>query len=116
MSWLKNLFGGKNASSSAKKRPAAKTYNPPSNRAALLKEAMAIQERGRAHVQAVLEKTFAELSAKPPKPSDQEAMTRLLELRRAVLAMRRAGDHEGQRAKVLAGVKGLMGGPPKPKP
>ncbi len=116
MSWLRNLFGGKNAAGPAKKRPAGKTYNPPSNRAALIKEALAIQEKGRAQVQAVLEKTFAELSAKPPKPSDQEAMTRLLELRRAVLAMRRAGDHDGQRAKVLAGMKGLMGRPPKSKP
>ena len=94
-------------------RPARPTIRPPT---ALIKEALAIQEKGRAQVQAVLEKTFAELSAKPPKPSDQEAMTRLLELRRAVLAMRRAGDHDGQRAKVLAGMKGLMGRPPKSKP
>jgi hypothetical protein len=110
MSWLKDLFGRKSAPPS-KKRSGAQTSTSPSNRAEILKEAMAIQQKGRAQIQAVLEKALAEGTAKPPRPSDLAGMTRLLELRRAVLAMRGVADHEGQRDRV----RGLKGARTKPR-
>jgi len=81
--WLKSLFGNKPKPKSQK--AAAKTA---SDRAALLAEAMSLRERGQANVKDTLEKTFAELKANPPKPSDIAGMTRLLNLRQAVLNMR----------------------------
>ncbi len=80
--WLKSLLGGK-----AKPKP-QKVPAKASDRAALLAEAMSLRERGQANVKETLEKTFAELKANPPKPSDIAGMIRLLNLRQAVLNMR----------------------------
>ncbi len=113
-SWsLKNLFGGKEPPS--KKKPAAKTYNAPSDRAAILAEAMTVHRRERAHAQGVLEDTLKSLLAKPLKTSDIAAMTRLLSLRQAILNMKGhlAGDG---RLKVLDGVRGLLGTPKAESP
>jgi len=83
--WLKSLLGGK--SKPTPKKALAKK-SPSSNREALLAEAMNILKREQAQAQSVLEKAFAELKANPPKPSDIAGMTRLLNLRQAVLNMR----------------------------
>jgi hypothetical protein len=116
MGWgdkLKGLLGGKPTPPSRKAAP-SKTYNAPTNRAAILAEAMAIHGRERAKAQGVLERALKEMKAKPPKPSDIAGMTRLLELRQAVLAMNRVADHDQQRQKVLGGVKSLMESGKKP--
>lgn len=107
---LKSLFGGA-AKPKAKKAVKSKGYNPPSDRAAILAEAMKIHQRERGHAQGVLEDALKEMIAKPPKPSDVEAMTRLLTLRQAVLAMKQVATSDSQRGKVLEGVKGLMKAP-----
>src|SRR3954466_14666373 len=113
MSWSKKLgrLVGGNAKPPGKKTAPAKTYNPPSKRAELLAEALAIHQRGREQTQEVLEKALRELAAKPPRPSDTAAMTRLLTLRQAVLAMRASIASDSRRPKVLAGIKALMGPP-----
>lgn len=105
------LVGG--GESAPKKRPAdsaaAKTTQPPSNRAAILAEAMAIYRRERAGAWGVLERTLRELAAKPPKPSDIAGMTRLLNLRRAVLRMKSHMANDEKRGQIVASVKGLLG-------
>jgi hypothetical protein len=113
--WLKSLFGG-TAKPQPKKKAVSKTYNAPSNRAELLAEAMSVHQRQRAQAQGALEAALAELKAKPPKPSDIEAMTRMLTLRQAVLKMKANIASDSQRPKVLEGVRGLMGPPRKPTP
>ncbi len=112
--WLKTLFGG-TPKPAAKKSAPTKTYNAPSNRAELIAEAMAVYQKGRAQARDTLEKTFRELMAKPPKPSDIEGMTRLLQLRKAILAMGDGLASDSHRAKAAAGVRGLLaeGKPPK---
>jgi len=109
--WIKGLFGAKPKAPT--KKAASKTYNPPSERAAILAEAMAVyhRERGKAHD--VLERAFKELLANPPKPSDVEGMTRLLTLRQALLKMKDVASSDSQREKTLEGVKGLMKQKPK---
>jgi hypothetical protein len=104
---LKGLFGGKPKSPHKKAAP-AKTYKDPSNRAAVIAEAMEIHRRGRAHAQGVLEAALQEMRKKPPRPSDLAAMTRLLSLRQAVLTMKGHMAHDLKRYQVLAGVKGLL--------
>lgn len=106
---LKGLLGG-GKKPAPKKTAASKTYNAPSNRAEVIAAAMAIHQRERAHAQEVLEKALKELTAKPPRPSDIAAMTRLLSLRQAVLNMKGNMAHDLKRYKVLAGVKGLLEG------
>ncbi len=105
--FLKGLFGGKPKVASKKATP-AKTYNPASNRAALLKEAMAIYQKERTQARDTLEKTLRELMANPPKPSDIEGMTRLLQLKRAILAMGAGLEGDSRRAKASAGLRGLL--------
>ena len=105
MGWFTDLFGSKPA---PQKKPKQKTYNAPTNRAEVIAAAMAVHRRERAHAQGVLEKALQELQAKPPRPSDVAAMTRLLSLRQAVLSMKGHMAHDLKRFKVLAGVKGLM--------
>lgn len=95
---LKGLLGGKTPSPSKKPAP-QKTAKSSGNRAALIAEAMEIRGRARVHAQDVLEKTFRELRANPPKPSDVEGMTRLLTLRQAVLALKANKSQDSQRAK-----------------
>src|SRR5438045_983689 len=114
MSWLKGLFGG-TPKPAPKKTTPAKTYKAPSNRAALIAEAMAIRERGRAHAQDVLEKALKELQSKPPRPSDTEGMTRLLNLRQAVLVMKGHMAHDLKRYQVLTGLRGLLESAGKPQ-
>ena len=106
--WFKGLLGG-GKKPAAKKTPAAKTAS--GNRAALIAEALAIRERARAHAQDVLEKTFQELQANPPRPNDVTAMTRLLSLRQAVLNMRASTAQDPKRG----GGKGLLESPGKGK-
>lgn len=70
MGWadkLKGLLGG-HAKPAPRKAVSSKGYNPPSDRAALLAEAMEIHQRERVHAQGVLERTLKDLIAKPPKP------------------------------------------------
>ena len=110
---LKNLFGGKEPPK--KNKPVAKTYNAPSDRAAISAEAMTIYRRERAHAQGVLEDTLKSLLAKPLKTSDIAAMTRLLSLRQALLSMKGHMGGDG-RLKVLDGVRGLLGTKPESSP
>ncbi len=116
---LKGLFGGgsKPAKASAlKNTPKNRTYVPPSNRAELIAEVMAVHQRERAKAQGVLEQALKDLTAKPPKPSDQEGIMRLLSLRQAVLRMKATATSASARTQVLAGVKGLMQDGPASKP
>ena len=108
--WFKGLLGG-GKKPAAKKTPAAKTA--PNTRAALIAEALEIRAQARAHAQDVLEKTFQELQANPPPPSDVAAMTRLLSLRQAVLNMRSGVAQDPKRGKALAQGKGLLESPGK---
>ena len=105
--FLKGLFGGKPAPA-PKKSAKAKTYNPPSDRAALIAEAMAVYQKERANARGTLVQTFRELMAKPPKPSDIEGMTRLLQLRKAILALSDGLAGDSRRTKAAAGVRGLL--------
>jgi hypothetical protein len=105
--FLKGLFGGKPKAAPKKAAP-AKTYNPPSKRAEILKEAMAVYQKQRTQARDTLEKTLRELMAKPPKPSDIEGMTRLLQLKKAILAMGEGLEGDSRRAKASAGLRGLL--------
>ena len=102
---LKGLLGGKTSSPSKKPAPQTaapqKTSKSSGNRAALIAEAMEIRGRARVHAQDVLEKTFRELRANPPKPSDVAGMTRLLTLRQAVLALKANKSQDPPRTKGL---------------
>ena len=100
---LKGLLGGKAPSPPKKLAPQKaalqKTSKSSGNRAALIAEALEIRGRARVHAQEVLEKTFRELRTNPPKPSDVEGMTRLLNLRQAVLALKTNKSQDQQPAK-----------------
>ncbi len=121
MAWsdkLKGLFGV-TPKPAAKKRGPAKTYNPSTNRAEIIKEAMAVYSRERANVRGVLEQALKELQAKPPRPSDVEGMARFLSLRQAVARMKGAIGHDLKRFLVLANVRALTeqgAKPAKPAP
>ena len=105
--FLKGLFGGK-PKPAPKKTVKAKTYTAPSDRAAIIAEAMAVYQKERAQARGTLEQTFRELMAKPPKPSDVEGMTRLLQLRKALLAMGEGLAGDSRRGKAAEGVRGLL--------
>jgi hypothetical protein len=114
MSWLKDLFGGR-AKPAAKKAAPQKTYKAPTNRAALIAEALAVRDRARAQTQGMLEQTLKDLLKKPPRPSDVEGMTRLLTLRQAILTLKGHMAHDLKRYQVLAGVKTLLESDGKPQ-
>ncbi len=114
-SGLRTLFGGKPKPKA--KRPARKTVLPPSERAALLKDAMAAHRKGRSHVRDVLERQLDELRAKVPRPGkDPEATARMLTLHQADGALKRLMTHDLKRFLVLVGIRELLDdAPPPPK-
>ncbi len=94
-------------------RPKQKTVLPPSERAALLKEALAAHRVGRAHVRDSLEKQLNELRAKVPSPArDPDSTTRLLTLHQADGALKRLMTHDLKRFLVLVGIRQMLDEPP----
>lgn len=112
---LRGLFGGSKPKKPARegaqrKGPTKqKTVLPPSERAALLKEALAAHRAGRSHVREVLEHQLDELRAKVPNPSrDPEATARVLTLTHANGALKKLMTHDLKRFLVLVGIRQLL--------
>ncbi|MCA0199999.1 MAG: hypothetical protein LCH56_04065 [Proteobacteria bacterium] len=105
--WLRALFGEKPKPKAAK--PRQKTVLPPSERAALLKEALAAHRAGRSHVRDALERQLDEYRAKIPRPGrDPEATERMLSLQQADGALKRLMGHDLKRFLVLVGIRELL--------
>lgn len=113
-SGLRSLFGAQKPKASAP-RPKHKTVLPPSERAALLKQALSAHRAGRAHVHDVLEAQLAELRAKIPKPGrDPAATERLLALHQAHGAVKKLMTHDLKRFLMLVGIRELLAEGQKP--
>lgn len=105
--WLRSLFGEKPKPKVAK--PKQKTVLPPSERAALLKEALAAHRAGRSHVRDALERQLDEYRAKIPRPGrDPAATERMLSLQQADGALKRLMGHDLKRFLVLVGIRELL--------
>ncbi|MGE4062797.1 MAG: hypothetical protein AB7E79_05465 [Rhodospirillaceae bacterium] len=90
-------------------RPKLKTVLPPSERAALLKQAISAHRAGRSHVRNVLESQLDELRAKVPKPSrDPKATERLLSLHQADGALKRLMTSDLKRFLALVRIRELL--------
>ncbi|MGE3333053.1 MAG: hypothetical protein AB7I36_05375 [Rhodospirillaceae bacterium] len=106
--WLRSLFGEKPKPKAAK--PRQKTVLAPSERAALLKEALAAHRAGRSHVRDALERQLDEYRAKIPRPGrDPEGTERMLSLQQAEGALKRLMGHDLKRFLVLVGIRELLG-------
>src|SRR5687767_3626188 len=107
-SGLRTLFGASKPKK-ALARPQQKTVLAPSERAALLKQALGAHRAGRSHVRDMLERQLNELRAKVPKPGrDPEATERLLTLHHADGALKRLMSHDLKRFLVLVGIRELL--------
>jgi hypothetical protein len=107
-SGLRALFGAPKPKK-ASPRPKQKTVLPPSERAALLKQALAAHRAGRSHVRDVLEQRLDELRSKIPNPGrDPEGTERLLSLHHADSALKRLMTHDLKRFLVLVGIRELL--------
>lgn len=105
--WLRSLFGEKPKPKAVK--PKQKTVLAPSERAALLKEALAAHRAGRSHVRDALERRLDEYRAKIPRPGrDPEATERMLSLQQADGALKRLMGHDLKRFLVLVGIRELL--------
>ncbi len=113
--WLRALFGEKPKPKANK--PKHETVLAPSERAALLKQAMAAHRAGRSHVRDMLERQLDEYRAKIPRPGrDPEATARMLSLQQADGSLKRLMGHDLKRFLVLVGIRELLDGeapPPK---
>lgn len=109
MSWLRSLFGAPKPIKGAARPNKQKTVLPASERAALLKQALAAHRAGRSHVRDVLEQQLDALRAKVPKPGrDPESTQRLLTLHQADGALKRLMTHDLKRFLVLVGIRELL--------
>lgn len=107
--WLRSLLGEKPKPKAAKPRPKQKTVLAPSERAALLKEALAAHRAGRSHVRDALERQLDEYRARIPRPGrDPEATERMLSLQQADGALKRLMGHDLKRFLVLVGIRELL--------
>ncbi len=114
-SGLRALFGAPKPKKKKAAGPKHKTVLPPTERAALLKEAMAAHRVGRTHVRDVLESQLDALRAKVPNPSrDPDAMAKMLTLTQADGAIKRLMTHDLKRFLVLVGIRQLLGEKQKP--
>lgn len=113
--WLRSLFGEKPKPKAA--RPKQKTVLAPSERAALLKDALAAHRAGRSHVRDALERRLDEFRAKIPRPGrDPDATQRMLSLQQADGSLKRLMGHDLKRFLVLVGIRELLGeAAPAPK-
>ncbi|MEQ9449756.1 MAG: hypothetical protein RLN70_12765 [Rhodospirillaceae bacterium] len=105
------LLGGKPApKKTAKRSPSvSKTYVPPSDRAALIKAAMEVYRARRGEIGNLLDRAIREMRENPPKTaSEHDKLVRILELRRAHVAMKSHLSHSLRRHLVLANLRGLM--------
>jgi hypothetical protein len=119
-SGLRALFGAPKPQKKAA-RPKQKTVLPPTERAALLKQALAAHRAGRTHVRDVLESQLDALRAKVPDPSrDPDAVAKLLTLTQADGALKKLMTHDLKRFLVLVGIRQLLGekqkSPDRPRP
>jgi hypothetical protein len=114
-SGLRALFGAPKPKKAGVRRPRQKTVLPPSERAALLKEALAAHRAGRSHVRDVLEGQLQALRAKVPNPNrDPDATARLLTLTHADGALKQLMTHDLKRFLVLVGIRQLLDEKQKP--
>jgi hypothetical protein len=114
-SGLRALFGAPKPQKKTGSRPKQKTVLPPTERAALLKEALAAHRAGRTHVRDVLEEQLKALRAKVPNPSrDPAAMEKLLTLSHADSALKKLMTHDLKRFLVLVGIRELLDEKQKP--
>lgn len=122
-SGLRALFGAPKPKKPAREgaqpnksaRAKHKTVLPPTERAALLKDALSAHRAGRTHMRDVLERELNELRAKVPNPNrDPENMQRLLSLHQADGALKRLMTHDLKRFLVLVGIRQLLGEGAKP--
>lgn len=102
-------FGVKSAAP-PKPKPAPKHNSvlPPSEREALIANAMALYRKNAAAMRGVIEGSLKQLNDNPPKPSDYEGLTRLLSVRQAYMTMRRLMNHRDKRYLVLVGLRELL--------
>jgi len=122
---LKSLFGGKPAKRPRRQGPSgksSKTYAvSTTDRAEVIKEAMAVYRSRRGEMRGLLDKALAEMREKPPKTvSEHDKLVRLLALHRANVGLKTMMSHDLRQYLVLAGIRGLLEGnpgtaaPPKP--
>ncbi|MBL8643943.1 MAG: hypothetical protein JNK21_08410, partial [Rhodospirillaceae bacterium] len=88
--------------------PKQKGVLPPSEREALVKEAMTLYRANAGQMRGVIEGALKQLKDTPPNPNDLDALTRLLTVHRAYLDMRRLMNHRDRRYLVLAGLRELL--------
>ncbi len=110
----RSLFGAPKPTKKATARPKQKTVLPPSERAALIKEALAAHRAGRAHVRDVLERQLNAPRAKVPNPTrDPDATARLLTLAHADSTLKKLMTHDLKPFLVLVGIRQLLDEKPK---
>jgi len=113
-SGLRALFGAPMAKNKPQ-RPKHKTVLAPTERAALLKEALTAHRVGRTHVRDVLEDRLATLRAKIPNPNrDPDALAKMLTLTQADNTLKKLMTHDLKRFLVLVGIRQLLGEKQKP--
>jgi len=118
VSLLKKLFGSKPAKPAAVPAPKAKTYvTSKTDRAKVIREAMAVFRREKKQMSAGLDEALAKIRAEAPKAlKDPEAMSRLLSLYKAHIDLRRMMASDNKRFLVLTGMRELLEDEPKPPP
>jgi hypothetical protein len=89
---------------------------PPTDREALVKNAMDLYRANRAQTSGVIDQALKQLKDQPINLHDVDSMTRLLGIRKAFLDMRRLMNHRERRYLVLAGLRELLEQKPKVAP
>ncbi len=89
---------------------------PPTDRDALVKNAMDLYRANRAQMAGVIDQALKQLKDQPINLHDVDSMTRLLGIRKAYLDLRRLMNHRERRYLVLAGLRELLEQKPKVAP
>jgi hypothetical protein len=113
---LRALVGRRPKLKQTAKPPARKTNSilPPSERAALIADAMAIYRQNAVGVRGVIEGALKQLRDHPPNIRDEGAYARLFSIYQAYLALRRLMNHRERRYLVLAGLREWLEQRPAP--
>jgi hypothetical protein len=101
-------LGVKPKAAPPKPKPAHKSLLPPSQRAALIAEAMDLYRRIAPGMRGVVDEVLAQLKTKPPNPNDEDSMRRLLGIHQAHRDLRRLMNHRDRRYLVLARLRELL--------
>jgi|GEM_PF-2389877 len=109
-SFKKTILGalGVKAKAAPKPKSQHKSLLPPSQRAALITEAMALYRSNAPGVRGVVDEVLAQLKEKPPNPNDVDSMRRLLGVHQAHRDLRKLMNHRDRRYLILAGLRDLL--------